>query len=192
MDSRRCYARQIRHEREDVTNRQAKTRECQRTSNARCRTCLAFYRYAQQLILRSSPPLGLPSSFQHENRSPTVIEQTARPCRSLAHALCLLMSIVHGFRRPEQDPSLRSTRPLRDAQESLVFHVHCNLLTFPVLLERPPSRLCRFHRLQDGGVQADRRTDLGALFGWSLRFARPRLTPLWRGAGCHHPLYLWP
>ena len=67
-----------------------------------------------------------------------------------------------------------------DAQESLAFHVHCNLLTLPLLRERPPSRLCRFHRCQDDDVQAGRKTDLGALFDCSLRGARPRLSPLWR------------
>jgi len=119
--------------------------------------------------------LDLPYPSAHEDCRPTVIEQSVLPCRSLAHALCLLMSIVHGFRQPEQHPSVRSTRPPRDAQESLVFHVHCNLLTFLLLWEQPSSRLCRFHRLQDGSVQAGRRTDLGALFDWSLP---PRLTPL--------------
>ena len=141
---------------------------------------LAFDRYAQQLFLGLSPPLGPRYSSTHEDCRPTAIEQTALPCRSLAHGLCLLASIVHGFRRPEQDLSLRSTRPLRGAQESLVFHVHCNRLTSSLLRERPPNRHCRFHRRQDGDVQAGRKTDLGVLFDWSLRGVRPRLTPLQR------------
>ncbi len=140
---------------------------------------LAFDWHAQPLFLGLSPPLG-PSHSTHEDCRPTAIEQTTLPCRSLAHALCLRASIVHGFHRPEQHPSLRSTRRLRGAQESLAFHVHCNLLTLPLLRERPPSRLCRFHRCQDDDVQAGRKTDLGALFDCSLRGARPRLSPLWR------------
>ncbi len=146
--------------------------------------CLAFCAVRNNYFYGLSPPLGPRQPCTHEDCRPTVIEQTALPCRSLARARCLLASIVRAYRRPEQDPSLQSTRPLRGARESLVSHLYCNLLTFPLLQERLPSRLCRFHRRQDGGAQADRRTDLGALFDWFLQGARPRLTPLRRGAGC--------